>query len=654
MDSPVVVDKASEFGDPIDLDRPFPAFPFDDDNFGRRSDIRAHLDDLAARHPELAEHLLGPPWGDVPFHGSFRNRNRANDNYSSNDNGQQQQQSHGDEDAKSQASGSSAGSSYEEPDNRNQQEREEQNRNRKIPQYGLRNTVDIGQHRHNMENPDKGNRNQRSMSAPPENRQSDNQQQPQQQQDQTQPQQGQRYVSRIDITPQHNQPPPQQQQPPSQQQQKPQQQSNVRHIPIFVEGRDEPVLPRSFAEEAPYFRREPSPTQFSTPPHFPRHDSSFGSRFGGRHHQWPPHFQDSFYPASSTFENPPRKQQQQHYEQPRQQPKQTQQHDEQPKQQWQKPEQKQAEQQEAAPPKPKPTLPKDPLERVALVQKEVDSLAEQVNQYTGNSRTDKQYIYLDEMLTRELIKLDDIETEGRENVRQARKNAIRTIQETISLLESKAPLVSRQTSMEEQARCEDQEEKSKTEEEARPEVMDIDQKSDGQNKEAIPLPPGPSSPTKPSEESEQSSAEKATEDTERRQQEEPMDTGTTPATSSIADSSEQSSEQTNLTEEKENAEKKEELTSEGGNSEKVKNVFEEIKPENVSSETEAEAKPEKVEDTQKTEEKMDVDSSEVKQSSKSSKTSKSPKKGKKTKKQTPVSDTPIPLPAPDNAEANTK
>lgn len=41
------------------------------------------------------------------------------------------------------------------------------------------------------------------------------------------------------------------------------------------------------------------------------------------------------------------------------------------------------------------------------------------------------------MLTRELIKLDDIDTDGKETIRNARKEAIRSIQRAISLLESK-------------------------------------------------------------------------------------------------------------------------------------------------------------------------------------------------------------------------
>ena len=84
------------------------------------------------------------------------------------------------------------------------------------------------------------------------------------------------------------------------------------------------------------------------------------------------------------------------------------------------------------------------------MQKEVDALTEQVRQYKGNSRKDKEYIYLDEMLTRELIKLDDIETEGKDNVRQARKQAIKSIQESISLLESKAPLPGQQSEQQKQ------------------------------------------------------------------------------------------------------------------------------------------------------------------------------------------------------------
>lgn len=105
-------------------------------------------------------------------------------------------------------------------------------------------------------------------------------------------------------------------------------------------------------------------------------------------------------------------------------------------------------------------------------------------------------MYLDEMLTRELIKLDDIETEGRENVRQTRKNAIRSIQETISLLETKAPLASgqqeqqQQQSMQEEngQQSEEQCVEMKEEQPRATELMDVDAKQEKQ--EPIPLPPG--------------------------------------------------------------------------------------------------------------------------------------------------------------------
>lgn len=64
-------------------------------------------------------------------------------------------------------------------------------------------------------------------------------------------------------------------------------------------------------------------------------------------------------------------------------------------------------------------------------------LVTQVEQFAGKPR-DKQYLYLDEMLTRNLIKLDNIDTEGKDTIRQARKEAIKCIEKWISILEAKA------------------------------------------------------------------------------------------------------------------------------------------------------------------------------------------------------------------------
>ncbi|EFN75007.1 BAG domain-containing protein Samui [Camponotus floridanus] len=427
------------------FDRPFPhfprGFPFDDetDVFERRrgDGIRAHLDDLAARHPELAEHLRGPPW---PFGGSLLRdrRHRRRDSGGSANDGQQHQQSgqqhQVDEDARSQASGSSAASGASAVSSHSGGE-PDLTSSSAIPQYGLRNTVDIGQQqrRRNMEtSPEKSERGQRSMSAPPENRQQQQQQQQhgQGQQQQSVPGQGQRFVSRVDITPQHNQ--QQRAQSPG----KPS--SNVRHIPIFVEGRDEPVMSKLTDDTSPpafhHQQRQPSPPHFHRPSHFNEH---FGRQ------QWPPsHFQNAFY-------------------------------------------------------EPK-----------------VDNLAEQVRRYVGGSRQDKEYIYLDEMLTRELLKLDDIETEGRENVRQARKNAIKTIQDTISLLETKAPLTGQQQPvLREEEECPEQKDQQEEKVSQVPELMDVDVKQEKQANEPIPLPPAPSSPTKTKESSENENAATAVEST---------------------------------------------------------------------------------------------------------------------------------------------
>ncbi|XP_018377638.1 PREDICTED: BAG domain-containing protein Samui-like isoform X2 [Trachymyrmex cornetzi] len=540
MDSPVIVDAASKLGREIDLDHcSFPGFPFDDDAdvFERpRSDgIRAHLDDLAARHPEFAEHLRGPPW---PFSGSLlrdRRRRRRGSGSSNNDDQQQPNQQHQDEDARSQASGSSAASGASAVSSHSGGGGEHDSTSSSaIPQYGLRNTVDIGQQqrRRDMEtSPEKDERGQRSMSAPPtESWQQPQSQQPgQEQQLPPQPGQGQRFVSRVDITPQHNQ---QRAQSPS----KPA--SNVRHIPIFVEGRDVPVMPKVATDDAPpstFQQRQSSPPSHfdrSSPPahHFHR-PSHFNERFSRQ--QWPPsHFQDAFYKPAG-FEQPMRRQfqsqhqqpqyyyqQPQHQQQPQyqhppyqqQQQQQPQHHYEQHHQQQQtqqsqpQPHQEQQQQQQETP-KPKPPVPKDPLERVAQVQKEVDNLAEQVQRYVGGSRQDKEYMYLDEMLTRELIKLDDIETEGRENVRQARKNAIKSIQDTISLLETKTPIAKQQeqqpTAHKVAQECSEKDQQGEEISHV-PEPMEVDAKQEKLSSEPIPLPPVPSSPTKTKVESSES------------------------------------------------------------------------------------------------------------------------------------------------------
>lgn len=68
---------------------------------------------------------------------------------------------------------------------------------------------------------------------------------------------------------------------------------------------------------------------------------------------------------------------------------------------------------------------------------EVKSLEEQVNNFRGVKK-DKEYKYIEEMLTRSLIKLDSVDSGSNENVRLARKQAVRYIEAAIDLLELKA------------------------------------------------------------------------------------------------------------------------------------------------------------------------------------------------------------------------
>ncbi|XP_067120897.1 BAG domain-containing protein Samui-like [Centruroides vittatus] len=76
------------------------------------------------------------------------------------------------------------------------------------------------------------------------------------------------------------------------------------------------------------------------------------------------------------------------------------------------------------------------LNQIAKVKNEMVGLKKQVEEFTGCFQ-DKQYRYLDEMLTQCMLKLDNIDTGGLDEIRKARKVAINEVQTCISLLESK-------------------------------------------------------------------------------------------------------------------------------------------------------------------------------------------------------------------------
>lgn len=67
----------------------------------------------------------------------------------------------------------------------------------------------------------------------------------------------------------------------------------------------------------------------------------------------------------------------------------------------------------------------------------VKALEETVKNFKG-MKSDKDYKYIEEMLTRNLLKLDSVDADGHDNIRLARKNAVRMIEAALDLLELKA------------------------------------------------------------------------------------------------------------------------------------------------------------------------------------------------------------------------
>ncbi|XP_051508799.1 BAG family molecular chaperone regulator 4 [Myxocyprinus asiaticus] len=77
------------------------------------------------------------------------------------------------------------------------------------------------------------------------------------------------------------------------------------------------------------------------------------------------------------------------------------------------------------------------LARVQQVLARVQLLQEDVDEFVGK-KMDKSYRCLEELLTKELLELDSVETNGQEVVRQARKEAVQKIQAILDRLEKKA------------------------------------------------------------------------------------------------------------------------------------------------------------------------------------------------------------------------
>ncbi|XP_046406323.1 BAG domain-containing protein Samui [Ischnura elegans] len=435
-------------------------FPFMDQDMMSGPDMRAHFADLANRHPEFAEHLRPSTWNTAPetdphfFHSTASGPSSYRQRHSSGGSG-----------SGSYGEGEAIPIPVIHEDSGGGEPNSSRSRTRKIPQYGLRNTVDLGESQKSAAaNDSEGDsRSQRSWSAPPDNR------------TQAEAPQPKRFVTKVDVNNSPANPtsgsesdapvgpasntsspggkPPPFPKPPGAPQapQSTSKSGNVRHIPIFVEGRDEPILPKT--QERQSFSSSHTASGFGQP----NSSFSYASATPGSHASA---FASSQSPAASTRSQSSAPHPQasgpfprptgpfSHPSAPFSHPNAPFSHPSAPHPQARTPHPQQSAPQkpknENLPPQPppqppKPTLPKDPIARVKAIQEEVNELKKKVERFSG-SRSDKEYIYLDEMLTRNLLKLDDIETEGKDSIRQARKEAIRSIEKCISVLESKAPL----------------------------------------------------------------------------------------------------------------------------------------------------------------------------------------------------------------------
>ncbi len=74
------------------------------------------------------------------------------------------------------------------------------------------------------------------------------------------------------------------------------------------------------------------------------------------------------------------------------------------------------------------------LIKVQHILERVEKLAQDVKSFDGK-KNDKRYLLLEEMLTKELLALDSVDPEGRPDVRQARRDGVRKVQNILDELE---------------------------------------------------------------------------------------------------------------------------------------------------------------------------------------------------------------------------
>lgn len=96
--------------------------------------------------------------------------------------------------------------------------------------------------------------------------------------------------------------------------------------------------------------------------------------------------------------------------------------------------QQEAQEQPQSPPAPVKDV---RLSQIDAVRTSVEEYRKKVDDFKG-SKKDREFLYLDEMLTRALLQLDNVDPNGCDVVRQARRAVIKEINASISLLETKA------------------------------------------------------------------------------------------------------------------------------------------------------------------------------------------------------------------------
>lgn len=149
-----------------------------------------------------------------------------------------------------------------------------------------------------------------------------------------------------------------------------------------------------------------------------------------------------------------------------------------------------------------PTPSAESIAKIQQIQKEVLELMFKVEAFQGTSRADKEYLWLDEMLTRNLLKLDTIDTQGNDSIRLARREAIKCIQASLAVLEAKADGTAKMGQENEEKPANDaskepqEESKPETQQEATPEndskpaeVAESAPEEVDKSKIPIPLPP---------------------------------------------------------------------------------------------------------------------------------------------------------------------